>query len=102
MKNNTSFETIVLLLCFCIYSCEVLEEDPFVQTHTENYYQNENDALDGLTSAYARLKSGNGYYKQVFLSALFASSDQGLSTFLFKDFKTGNLTNTNANLSCYN
>ena len=97
MKTNTSFETIVLLLCFCIYSCDVLEENPFVQTDTENYYQNENDALDGLTSAYARLKSGNGYYKQKFLSTLFAASDQGLSTFLLNNFKNGTVTSTDPN-----
>ena len=97
MKINTSFETIVLLLCFCIYSCDVLEENPFVQTDTENYYQNENDALDGLTSAYARLKSGNGYYKQKFLSTLFAASDQGLSTFLLNNFKNGTVTSTDPN-----
>ena len=30
--------------------------------------------------------------------ALFASSDQGQSTYLWKDFKTGNVVNTNSNL----
>ena len=66
-----------------------------MQTETENFYQNPNDALDGLTSAYARLKSGNGYYKQKYLSTLFAASDQGLSTFLLNDFKNGNVTSSN-------
>ena len=79
-------------------SCEVLEEDPFIQVSTENFYQNETDALAALTGAYARLKSGNGYYKQTFLSALYASSDQGLSTYLWNDFKRGTITYTNQNL----
>ena len=77
----------ILLLFICTFSCDVLDEDPFVQTDTENYYQNEEDAIDALTAAYARLKSGNGYYKQKFLSTLFAASDQGLATFEFNNFK---------------
>ena len=91
------------LLSLCLFltlnSCEVLDEESLTQVSTEQFYQNESDALDALTSAYARLKSGNGYYRQVFLSALYASSDQGLSTFLFRDFKAGTITNTNTNLT---
>ena len=98
MKINTSFKIKLLLLFICVYSCDVLDEEPFVQTLTENYYQNENDALDGLTSAYARLKSGNGYYKQKYLSTLFAASDQGLSTFLLNNFKNGTVTSTDPNI----
>ena len=98
MKINTSFKIKLLLLFICAYSCDVLDEEPFVQTLTENYYQNENDALDGLTSAYARLKSGNGYYKQKYLSTLFAASDQGLSTFLLNNFKNGTVTSTDPNI----
>ena len=94
MKINRLFK-IILFVIIGFYSCEVLDEDPFVQTETENFYQNSNDALDGLTSAYARLKSGNGYYKQKYLSTLFAASDQGLSTFLLNDFKNGNVTSSN-------
>ena len=75
-----------------------MEENPQAQISTENFYQNENDAFQSLNAAYARLKSNNGYYKQLFLTALFASSDQGLSTYLWKDFKTGNVVNTNSNL----
>ena len=47
---------------------------------------------------YARLKKGNGYYRQQFLPTLFASSDQGLSTYLYKEFKIGSVTSTNQSL----
>ena len=72
------FYISVLLIFFSFNSCDVLDEDPFTQPSTENFYQNDTDALAALTSAYARLKSGIGYYKQQFLPTLFASSDQGL------------------------
>ena len=85
------------MLFICTFSCDVLDEDPFVQTDTENYYQNEEDAIDALTAAYARLKSGNGYYKQKFLSTLFAASDQGLATFEFNNFKNGTVTSSDPN-----
>ena len=94
-KIRTPF--LFLLIIFSL-SCETLEENPQVQISTENFYQNENDAFQSLNAAYARLKSNNGYYKQLFLTALFASSDQGQSTYLWKDFKTGNVVNTNSNL----
>ena len=90
---------LLLGLCLLAFtSCEVLDEDPFTEVSTENFYQNQTDALAGLTGAYARLKSGNGYYRQTFLSALHASSDQGLSSYLWNDFKTGTVTSTNQNL----
>ena len=96
---ETRGKLLMLSLFLLAYtSCEVLEEDPFIQVSTENFYQNETDALAALTGAYARLKSGNGYYKQTFLSALYASSDQGLSTYLWNDFKRGTITSTNQNL----
>ena len=88
MKTKTLFKIHLLILCVFVSSCVVLDETPFVQTDTANYYQNAEDALDGLTSAYARLKSGNGYYKQKYLSTLFAASDQGLSTFLLNNFNS--------------
>ena len=88
----------LFLLVIIPLSCEILEENPQTQISTENFYQNESDAFQSLNAAYARLKSNNGYYKQLFLTALFASSDQGLSTYLWKDFKTGNVVNTNSNL----
>ena len=65
---ETRGKLLMLSLFLLAYtSCEVLEEDPFIQVSTENFYQNETDALAALTGAYARLKSGNGYYKQTFL-----------------------------------
>ena len=97
MKIKALIWIKILLIFICILSCDVLDEDPFVQTDTENYYLNEEDAIDGLTSAYARLKSGNGYYKQKFLSTLFAASDQGLATFEFNNFKNGTVTSTDPN-----
>ena len=97
MKIKALIWIKILLLFICTFSCDVLDEDPFVQTDTENYYQNEEDAIDALTAAYARLKSGNGYYKQKFLSTLFAASDQGLATFEFNNFKNGTVTSTDPN-----
>ena len=76
-----------------------MDEELLTNLSTKQFYSNETDALAALNGAYSRLKSGNGYYKQLFLSALFASSDQGWSPYLFKDFKTGTITNTNSNLS---
>ena len=98
MKVKIFFKIKLLLLLVFVSSCEVLDETPFVQTDTDNYYQNSEDAIDGLTSAYARLKSGNGYYKQKYLSTLFAASDQGLSTFLLNNFKNGTVTSTDPNI----
>ena len=98
MKVKILFKIKLLLLLMFVSSCEVLDETPFVQTNTENYYQNADDAIDGLTSAYARLKSGNGYYKQKYLSTIFAASDQGLSTFLLNNFKNGTVTSTDPNI----
>lgn len=93
------FYISVLLIFFSFNSCDVLDEDPFTQPSTENFYQNDTDALAALTSAYARLKSGIGYYKQQFLPTLFASSDQGLSTYLYNEFKRGTVTSTNQSLN---
>lgn len=99
-KKNNFIGLLLIVIATMFFSCDTtLEEEPFTQVGTEYFYQNDVDALAALSGAYARLKSGNGYYKQVFLSALFASSDQGNSTFLFKDFKTGTITNTHANLT---
>ena len=97
MKIKTLFRIKIILIFISLFACDILDEDPFVQTNTENYYQNKEDAIDGLTAAYARLKSGNGYYKQKFLSTLFAASDQGLSTFELNNFKNGTVTSTDPN-----
>ena len=88
-----------ILVFFTISSCNVLDEEPFTQPSTENFYQNETDALAALTASYARLKSGVGYYKQQFMPTLFASSDQGLSTYLYNEFKRGIVTSTNQSLN---
>jgi len=98
MKNIKYYITIFLVIA-SFTSCNVLDEEPFTQPSTENFYQNETDALAALTSVYARLKSGIGYYKQQFMPTLFASSDQGLSTYLYNEFKRGLVTSTNRNLN---
>ena len=100
MKNrNFKYYIAVSLFVFSFNSCNVLDEEPFTQPSTENFYQNEIDALSALTSVYARLKSGIGYYKQQFMPTLFASSDQGLSTYLYNEFKRGTVTSTNQSLN---
>ena len=99
--NNLKYKYYITSLVFILSytSCDVLEEDPFTQPSTENFYQNETDALAALTASYARLKSGIGYYKQQFMPTLFASSDQGLSTYLYNEFKRGIVTSTNQSLN---
>ena len=63
MKNrNFKYYIAVSLFVFSFNSCNVLDEEPFTQPSTENFYQNEIDALSALTSVYARLKNINiGY-----------------------------------------
>ena len=73
MSQNFKYCLIIYLGIISIVSCNVLDEEPFTQPSTENFYKNETDALAALTSVYARLKSGIGYYKQSFMSTLFAS-----------------------------
>ena len=97
--KNLKYHLSILLVFFTISSCNVLDENPLTQPSTENFYQNETDALAALTAAYARLKSGMGYYKQQFMPTLFASSDQGLSTYLYNEFKRGIVTSTNQSLN---
>ncbi|MDV7392704.1 hypothetical protein RZS08_15155, partial [Arthrospira platensis SPKY1] len=92
--------SISLLIAMGFFvSCEsLLEEEPFTQVGTDFFYKDANDALAALTAVYAQLKSGNGYYRQVFLSNLFAASDQGASSWQHGDFRNGTITNTNPNL----
>ena len=97
--RNLKYYLSILLVFFVLNSCNVLDEDPLTQPSTENFYQNESDAIAALTAAYARLKSGNGYYKQQFISTLFAASDQGLSSYLYNEFKRGIVTSTNQSLN---
>ena len=61
MKQIFSKITIKLMLTVAtitlIIGCsDVLDEDPLVQLSTEQFYQNETDALAALSGAYARLK----------------------------------------------
>jgi len=99
MKNTISNLKITVLSIFVLIvtgSCEdLLKEEPLTQIGTEFFYQNETDALSGLTGAYAQLKSGNGYYRQQWLSNILAASDQGTSSWQHGEFITGNITNTN-------
>ena len=97
-RKNLKLLLSLVILSLLAFSCSELEEQPFTQPNTENFYQNESDAISALNAAYARLKSGNGYYRQQFLPTLFASSDQGLSTYLYKEFKIGSVTSTNQSL----
>lgn len=88
---------LILFSLIVFTSCEkFLEEDPKIQVDINAFYQNESDALAGLTGAYAQLKSGNGYYRQQFLSNVFAMSDQGQSSFNHRDFRFGTITNSEA------
>lgn len=96
--KNLKYCFSILLFIFAFNSCSVLDEESLTQPSTETFYQNEIDALAALTSAYARLKSGTGYYKQQFLSTLFAASDQGLSSYQYNEFKRGIVTSTNQSL----
>lgn len=89
----------LFLVLFIAQSCEdILEEQTFTEISTNTFYQNQADALAALNAAYAKLKEGNGYYKQIFLSNLFAASDQGLSSFQHGAFRSGNIESTNPNL----
>ncbi|MFT4806500.1 MAG: outer membrane biogenesis lipoprotein LolB, partial [Psychroserpens sp.] len=57
MKNFVYLLLAVLMLT----SCEsLLEEQPKTQTGTDFFYQNEQDAINALTAAYAQMKAGFG------------------------------------------
>lgn len=104
MKNILLINMKKRYLLLCIFAiivcaCESLDEESLTKVSTDNFYNNEVDALSALTGAYSGLKSSNGYYKQAFLSVLFASSDQGISTFLLKEFKIGTVVNTNSSIT---
>ena len=95
MKNFAYLLMVVVMLT----SCEsVLQEEPKTQTGTDFFYQNEQDALNALTAAYAQMKAGFGYYSQQFLSNVFASSDQGRSSWKHNDYYNGVLTSSNTTL----
>ena len=41
--KNLKYYLSVLVVVFTVNSCDVLDEDPFTQPSTENFYQNETD-----------------------------------------------------------
>ena len=59
-RKNLKLLFTLVILSLLVFSCSELEEQPFTQPNTENFYQNESDAISALNAAYARLKSGNG------------------------------------------
>ncbi|HEY5687830.1 MAG TPA: RagB/SusD family nutrient uptake outer membrane protein [Yeosuana sp.] len=91
---------IVLSFLIAFTSCDdLLEEQPYTQIGTDFFYKNESDALAALTAVYADLKSGNGYYRQLYLSNLFAASDQGTpNAGRHGDFRRGTIASTDPNL----
>jgi len=94
-----SYKFLLLSFLMLVMSCEVLDEEPLNQISTEFFYQNDQDALAALTAVYADLKRGNGYYKQLFLSNLFAASDQGTpNAGRHGDFRRGTIASTDPNL----
>ncbi|WP_439182761.1 RagB/SusD family nutrient uptake outer membrane protein [Carboxylicivirga taeanensis] len=97
--NNFKYIAIILVGLMMFTSCESwLEEEPKTQIATDNFYQDKDQALMALTAAYAQLKSGPGYYNQQFLSNVYASSDQGTSSWKHGDFTKGILESTNGAL----
>ena len=40
MKIKTLFRIKIILIFISLFACDILDEDPFVQTNAENYYQN--------------------------------------------------------------
>jgi len=88
LSNIKSILVYIVLSAILFVSCEdVLEEEPFTQIGTEFFYQNESDALAAVTAVYARLKDGVGYYRQQYLSNVFAASDQGASSWKHGNFR---------------
>jgi starch-binding outer membrane protein, SusD/RagB family len=100
IKNAKLFGWIAFGFIVLFTSCsDLLEEKPVAQIATEFFYKNETDALAALTAAYADLKSGNGYYRQLFLSNLFGASDQGTpNAGRHGDFRRGTITSADPNL----
>lgn len=100
LKNikKTLWCSFVFLLT--LSGCDsLLEEKPLNQIGTDFFYKNETDALAALTAVYADLKLGNGYYRQLFLSNLFAASDQGTpNAGRHGDWRKGTIASTDPNL----
>lgn len=98
--KNMKLSLCYLLMALTIFvSCDdVLEEEPFTQIGTESFYQNDTDALAAITAVYAQLKAGVGYYRQQYLSNVYAASDQGASSWKHGNFRRGTIANTDQNL----
>ena len=45
MKIKTLFRIKIILIFISLFACDILDEDPFVQTNAENYYQNKDCLL---------------------------------------------------------
>lgn len=86
---------VLSLFCAVSISCETLEEEPFTEVGAEFFYQDEEDAIIAVNATYAQLKSGNGYYRQQFLSNMHAASDQGPSSWQHGDFRRGTIESSN-------
>lgn len=101
MKTILNIKRIFILsFALILFGCDaVLDEKPVNQIATEFFYQNETDALAALNAVYADLKSGNGYYRQLFLSNLFGASDQGTpNAGRHGSFRRGTIELTDPNL----
>jgi hypothetical protein len=101
MKTIFKFKKLLFIgLALLIISCDnILEEQPLNQIGTDFFYKNETDALSALTAVYADLKSGNGYYRQLFLSNLFGASDQGTpNAGRHGSFRRGTIESSDPNL----
>ena len=86
------------LVGILVASCNALEENPLNQVSVDNFYNTEEDAIASLNAVYAQLKSNNGYYRQQFISNIFAASDQGSSSWKHGDFRKGTIVSTDQNL----
>jgi hypothetical protein len=99
-KNVNWMRWMAISFLTVFMSCDdLLVEKPFTQIGTDFFYKNETDALAALTAAYADLKVGNGYYRQLYLSNLIGASDQGTpNAGRHTDFRRGTIASTDPNL----
>ena len=98
-KHIKSYIVIATLSGLLFSNCSnLLEENPLNQVSVDNFYNTEADAIASLNAAYGQLKSNNGYYRQQFISNIFASSDQGSSSWKHGNFRKGTIVDTDQNL----
>lgn len=86
---------IFSLFCLALIGCETIEEEPFTEVREDQFYQTEEHAVLAVNGVYAQLKSGNGYYRQQFLSNMHAGSDIGPSSWQHGDFRRGTIESAN-------